>query len=197
MIVTEFDNDIERGNYTESVAMKFNIPLEALKGYIIELGRQGGIVSNAPKQERSFEDRNQKRPKDDGFKKSQRLLLTWIVEDPRVFPAIKDYIEPADFEEGVYTKVATEIFAQYQASGSFSPEKIVDLFTDDEDQRIVTEMFFTSVGEIASATDMQKALKETLIRIKKHSLEAGGGTLASTIQARQTLQRLERIEIRL
>ena len=197
MIVTEFDNDIERGNYTESVAMKFNIPLEALKGYIIELGRQGGIVSSAPKQERSFEDRNQKRPKDDGFKKSQRLLLTWIVEDPRVFPAIKDYIEPSDFEEGVYTKVATEIFAQYQASGSFSPEKIVDLFTDDEDQRIVTEMFFTSVGEIASATDMQKALKETLIRIKRHSLEAGGGTLASTIQARQTLQRLERIEIRL
>ena len=41
MIVTEFPTQLERENYTESVAARFNIPKAALGKYILELGQSG------------------------------------------------------------------------------------------------------------------------------------------------------------
>ena len=35
--------------------------------------------------------------KEDGIRKSQKILLTWLVSDERVFRQIKDYIFPGRF----------------------------------------------------------------------------------------------------
>ncbi|MBO6282835.1 MAG: DNA primase, partial [Pseudobutyrivibrio sp.] len=108
MIVTEFPTQLERENYTESVAARFNIPKAALGKYIIELG-QSGITAKSNTAARENRSTAQK-PKDDGMKMSQRLLLTWLVEQNDIYPKIKDYVSPQDFEEGVYKKVAVEVF---------------------------------------------------------------------------------------
>ena len=86
MIVTEFPTQLERENYTESVAARFNIPREALSRYILELGQSGITAKREPGQQ--AERKRGIKPKDDGMKMSQRLLLTWIVETPEIYPKI-------------------------------------------------------------------------------------------------------------
>ena len=199
MIVTGFSNEIERGIYTESVAATFNIPLEALKSYIRDLGQEGGIVKREPKprtDEASF-----KKPKDDGMKKSQRLLLTWLSEDKRIYDIIKDFITSEDFEEGVYKQVASMAFEQFKTEGAMNPAAIMDKFMGSEEQRTVAEIFNTTVGELSDDSDLSKALKETLLRIKKNSLtlatKSGADSLSKVIEGKKSLQRLEKLTIQL
>ena len=78
--------------------------------------------------------------------------------------------------------------------------RIVDLFMEDEDRRVVAAIFNTTVGELTDNTDLSKALKETLLRIKKHSLELAqknGADLKSLVEGKKKLQRLERLEFSL
>ena len=202
MIVTEFPTQLERENYTESVAARFNIPREpreALGKYIIELG-QSGITAKNQTQNRDSERRSTPKPKDDGMKMSQRLLLTWLVEDTSIYGKIQEYVTPDDFEEGVYKQVATEVFKYLSDGSTVDTARIVDLFMEDEDRRVVAAIFNTTVGELTDNTDLSKALKETLLRIKKHSLELAqknGADLKSLVEGKKKLQRLERLEFSL
>ncbi|SET06869.1 DNA primase [Pseudobutyrivibrio sp. C4] len=199
MIVTEFPTQLERENYTESVAARFNIPREALGKYIIELG-QSGITAKNQNQNRDSERRSTPKPKDDGMKMSQRLLLTWLVEDTSIYGKIQEYVTPDDFEEGVYKQVAAEVFKYISEGNTVDTARIVDLFMEDEDRRVVAALFNTTVGELTDNTDLSKALKETLLRIKKHSLELAqknGADLKSLVEGKKKLQRLERLEFSL
>ncbi|MBQ7149080.1 MAG: DNA primase [Pseudobutyrivibrio sp.] len=196
MIVTEFPTQLERENYTESVAARFNIPREALSRYILELGQSGITAKREPGQQ--AERKRGIKPKDDGMKMSQRLLLTWIVETPEIYPKIRPYVNPEDFEDGVYRTVATEVFKYCDENNPVDTARIVDLFMEDEERKTVAALFNTTVGELTDNSDLSKALKETLLRIKKHSLELAqknGADFKSLIEGKQTLQRLERLNI--
>ena len=197
MIVLEFPTQLERENYTESVAARFNIPKDALGKYIIELG-QSGIVSKKSSQNRENSRKPAQKSKDDGMKMSQRLLLTWLVEQSEIFPKIKDYVNPEDFEDGVYKRVATEVFQYLEDGKAVDTARIVDLFMEDDERKIVAALFNTTVGELTDNTDLSKALKETLLRIKKHSLELAqknGANLQVLVEGKRKLQRLERLDI--
>ncbi|MBE5919663.1 MAG: DNA primase [Pseudobutyrivibrio ruminis] len=196
MIVTEFPTQLERENYTESVAARFNIPKAALGKYIIELG-QSGITAKSNTAARENRKPAQK-PKDDGMKMSQRLLLTWLVEQNDIYPKIKDYVAPQDFEEGVYKKVAVEVFDSLSQNKTVDTARIVDMFMEEEERKTVAAIFNTTVGELTDNTDLSKALKETLLRIKKNSLELAqknGADLKSLVEGKKQLQRLERLDI--
>ncbi|MCR5196896.1 MAG: DNA primase [Pseudobutyrivibrio sp.] len=196
MIVTEFPTQLERENYTESVAARFNIPRDALAKYILELG-QSGITAKKDNSNRQYEAKPGK-PKDDGMKMSQRLLLTWLVEEATLYSKIKEFVGPDDFEDGVYKQVATEVFKYCEANQPVDTARIVDLFMEDDERKTVAALFNTTVGELTDSSDLSKALKETLLRIKKNSLELAqknGANLRSLVEGKKKLQRLERIEI--
>ncbi|QFJ53510.1 DNA primase [Pseudobutyrivibrio xylanivorans] len=198
MIVLEFPTQLERENYTESVADRFGIPKAALSKYILELG-QSGITAKRDSGQQT-EHRRAIKPKDDGMKMSQRLLLTWIVETPTIYTKIRPYVDPADFEDGVYRTVAYEVFKYCDENTPVDTARIVDLFMDDEDRKTVAALFNTTVGELTDNSDLSKALKETLLRIKKNSLELAqknGADFKSLVEGKKTLQRLERLDISL
>ena len=195
-IVTEFSTQLERENYTEAVAAKFNIPRDALGKYIIELG-QSGITAKSSNADSEARKSIQK-PKDDGMKMSQRLLLTWLVEQTDIYRKIKDYVSPDDFEDGVYKKVAFEVFDSLEKEQKVDTARIVDMFMEEEERNTVAALFNTTVGELTDNTDLSKALKETLIRIKKNSLQMAknnGTDLKTLREGKVKLQKLERIEI--
>ena len=194
MIVTEFSTQLERENYTEAVALKFNIPRDALAKYIVELGQSG--ITAKHDSSKSVGHRQAQKQKEDGMKMSQRLLLTWLVEEQNIYDKIKTYVGPEDFEEGVYRKVATEVFGYCEKGQAVDTAGIVDLFMEEDERKTVAALFNTTVGELTDESDLSKALKETLLRIKKHSLEQAqknGADLKSLVEGKKTLQQLERI----
>ncbi|MBQ7468889.1 MAG: DNA primase [Pseudobutyrivibrio sp.] len=198
MIVLEFPTQLERENYTEAVAAKFNIPKDALAKYIIELGASG---ITAKSENQGFESRTKvQKAKDDGMKFSQRLLITWLVEDPSIFPKVQPFVGPDDFEDGVYKKVAEEVFKSCEDNKPVDTARVVDMFMDEEERKTVAALFNTTVGELTDNADLSKALKETLLRIKKNSLallKANNADFARFKQTNDSLKKLERTNISL
>ena len=135
------------------------------------------------------------------MKQSQKLLLTWLIEDDKLFWSVKDYIDATDFTEELYRKVATEVFSQFEQEGKVNPAKIVNMFEEEEEQAMVAALFNASIHEVESQSDMEKAIKETIIRIKENSIRVQSMNLEptdmeglmKTIEQKKTLEKLEKM----
>ncbi len=169
----EFSEDLERDNYTQAVSKHFDIPYESLKKLVNHYGGQAFIVQSVREEAQGTKSREKlKNTKNDGIKKSQRLLLSWLIEDKKLYPAIKNIISPEDFTEELYRKVAVEVFLQL-AEGKVNPAGILnDYINDDEEYREVAQIFNTGIDDSQmSRDDMEKAITETVKRVKKNSLD--------------------------
>lgn len=165
--LTEFDEEIERSNYIEAVARTYGVSAEELRKLVVKTAVRTGLVKPV---ERPKSAVNRKRGKEDGVLKSQRLLLTWMIDDENIFRQVRKMIGPEDFGEPLYHTVAELLYRQYE-EGKVNPAQIMNHFTDEEEHRKVAELFHTRLPEISTVQEREKALKETLLRIKQHSLD--------------------------
>lgn len=141
--------------------------------------------------------------KENGMKQSQKLLLTWLIEDTRLFPVIGTYITPSDFTEEVYGRVAKILYEQFEETKTVNPAKIISMFESREDQREIASLFNAHIHNIETRADMEKALKETVVRIKKNSIDHRSANLAPTDMAglqqlvadKRQLEQLEKMHI--
>ncbi len=196
----EFEEELERDNYTRAVAEHYMIGFDQLKASIAHKAARGGLVPKKSTKELKKPGQSRANRAEDGRKTSERLLLTWISDDPTIYGRTKKYIDISDFSEGIYQTVAGELFRQLEQGEELNPSRIVNLFEEDEDQREVAKIFNTSVGEIDRQDDREKALKETVLRIKRNSIERNKLSLGSSgpegaeklLRDMKTLQELER-----
>ena len=166
----EFSEKLERDNYTEAVAREYMIPLDDLKRLVATLGGQIGVGVKTKESEGSARTR-QKKDKEDGIKKSQRLLLTWLIERPELFEKIDGIISPDDFIDELYQEVAGMVFEEHK-KGNINPAQILNRFIEGEEQyREVAALFHASLAESLNNEEQKKAFSETVKKIKKNSLE--------------------------
>lgn len=52
-----------------------------------------------------------------------------------------------------------------------NPAKIVSMFPDEEQQKKIASLFHANISGIETKQDREKALKETVVRIKENSIE--------------------------
>ena len=197
--LTEFDEEIERNNYIDAVAGTYHVGSEDLKKLVARMAVKTGFLKTlqTPRSTRS-----QNLDKEDGTRKSQKILLTWMASDENVFAQIQKYIHPEDFPEGIYRTVAELLYAQHE-QGKLNPAQIMNHFTDEEEHREVAALFNTRIREIKTAHEQEKALKETIIRVKKNSIEEHSAKLDPTdiqglqklMEAKRALQDLEKLHI--
>lgn len=174
--LTEFEEEIERNNYIEAVAEAYHVGIGDLKNLVGKVAVQAGLAVPA---KRPKQTNQQHGGKEDGIVKSQKILLTWLIEDESVFRQIRPYIVPSDFSEGIYRTVAELLYEQYEA-GEVNPARIMNHFTDEEEHRDVAGLFHTRIRELTSAKEQEKALKETVLRVKNHSIEEAAKQLDPT-----------------
>ena len=172
----EFEEEIERNNYIEAVAKTYRIGYEELKKLVQRTAVQSGLASMAVRPKAVT---GKPKEKEDGYKKSQKVLLTWMLEGQNIFAQIKRYITPEDFSTELYKKVAALLYEQYQ-QGEVNPAKIMNQFMDEEEHREVASLFHTRLKEIKTKEEQEKALKETLLRVKSHSIEKSAQELEPT-----------------
>lgn len=197
-----FSEELERNNYIQAVADKYHIGFEDLRKLVNNLAIKGGIVKQQTPLKSGINEMKHKK-KEDGMKQSQKLLLTWLIEDTRLFRTIDGYITPEDFTEELFHKVAMVLFEQFKEQGSVNPAQIISLFENEEEQREVAELFNATIHEVESQSDMEKAVKETMIRIKQNSINFKSSNLAPTdlqglmkvVEAKRSLEQLEKLHI--
>lgn len=164
--ILEFEEELERNNYIEAVAEKYRTGFENLRKLVVHQGTRAGLS----RESRPLKSGNsEKKKKEDGMKQSQKLMLTWLVEEPQLFTQISPYLGPEDFTEELYRRAAELVFSQYQ-EGRLNPAGIVSMFTEEEQQREIASLFNARLKEIVTPAEKEKALWETVIRLKENSI---------------------------
>ena len=196
----DFTTELERNNYMEAVAGKYHMSFEALRNLVNQLGTQGGLVKERTPLKSGLNEKKHK--KEDGMKQSQKLLLTWLIEYDNLYDKIKDIITPEDFTEDIFRKAA-ELLYEQKKSGTVNPAQIISLFAEEEEQREVAELFHARIHEVDSAAERDKALKETILRVKDNSISYRSAHLEPTdmqglqqlVADKRTLQNMEKMHI--
>ncbi len=168
----EFPEALERDNYLEAVSREYFINYEDLKRLVNRLGAKLGPIVKRTEEEGEGRKRIQKKKdREDGMKQSQRLLLTWLIENPQLFDKILGVVTPDDFIEELYHQVAQMVFDGH-AAGNLNPAEILNHFINDEEQyRVVAGLFNASLKESLDNEEQKKAFSETIMKVKKNSLD--------------------------
>ena len=178
----EFPEALERDNYIQAVAREYSINYEDLKRLVNQMGSRygtalpgtqaaretgisGEIYGEKPK---TFQ---KKKDREEGIRQSERLLLTWLIEDPRLFDKIQGIIGPEDFVKPLYRRAAQMVFEGHE-NGEVSPAAILNHFIDDEgNYKEVAALFNASLNDSLSNEEQKKAFADTVMKVKKSSLD--------------------------
>lgn len=195
--ISEFELEIERENYIEAVTARFGISFDGMRKMVMNVLMQGVPAR------KTVIRRQENTQKEDGIKKSQRLILTWLTEYPKLFATISQYIRPEDFSDDLYREVASMLYGQL-TNGELNPARITSQFTDPLKQREVAQLFNTAL-HVDNLQEQEKAISETIKKVMEHTIEQRTQQLDPTdiaglqklIDAKKRLQELGRLHISL
>lgn len=194
MKILKVNDEVQRSMYIEAVANEFMISLDLLKGVV----KKKALYYNGEKEEiQKKEERKRfvKPVKDNKVRQSQKILLTWMIEEPQLYQKIKNYISPKEFIEPLYHKVSEMLFLQME-EGQVNPAKIISCFEEEEEQKEVAGLFHAHAGEGLDAEKKNIVLNETVRNVKQNYLEyeqkraTDIGQLQKLIQEQTKLQNM-------
>ena len=174
-----FSEEVERDNYIQAVSEKYQIGYQNLKKLVLSYASQTGLAKPV---ERPKSGIQKKASPEENKKKPQRLLLTWLTEEPALYHKIKKYISADDFTEDLYKKVAERLFDDLE-KGTYNPAAIISLFTDEEEQRAVAEVFNTKLKELNTRAEQEKAFHDIVLAVKRNSYEYFSAQLGFDVSA--------------
>lgn len=164
-MLLEFPDELERNNYIEAVAREFSVSPEDLRKMVNRMAMEGTGLQKLTLKKREPQERKEK---ESGTQKVQKLMLTWLVTYPTIFDTVRQYILPDDFTIPLYGKVAQMLYDQYE-QGDVNPAKLLNQFQESEEQKEVAGLFNARI-HLESEQEQQRAFADTLVRMKEESL---------------------------
>ncbi len=192
-----FEEDVERENYIQAVAERYNIGFDNLRKLVGKYAAKTGLAAPAVRPKPTT---SQKNLPEENKKRSQRLLLTWITDEPELFGKISKYITPEDFTDDLYRRIATELFAG-MSEGNLNPAAIISMFEDEAEQREAASVFNTKLEEIESPEQREKAFHDIVYAVKQYSFEVSSqdagadmNSLKRVIEGKKALEELGKVK---
>ena len=186
-----FSERLERENYMKAVCREFNINYDGMREMVAHYGSREGLISskpeNAPRQAAPV-----KKKRESGVRQAEKILLTWMIDDKNVFAKVREYIQPEDFIDPLLNDVASKLYEQFDA-GNVNPASIINTYDTEEEHNEVAALFSADLSDNLNAAERQRALNDTVIKVKGNSLEYA---LKNTNDARQ-LQDIMRQQVKL
>lgn len=188
--------------FIEMVCDKYHFGYDEMCSSVASYGNSSQArISPVRRQEENEIRKNKK--KDDPVLYNQRVLLTWLAEEPSLYPKIQNYISEEDFTEGIYKKAAVRLLLDLKEGRMPNPGAIMTVLqaseeTDEEEQLEIASLFSTKLTDMLSrikgstevnlddqgrvfdsVNDKERALADILITIKRATLQRiteGAGT---------------------
>ena len=200
-----FPEPLERENYLQAVCSEFAIAPNDMKEMVVRMA-SSGIRSRRAEEEareaaRAEADRN-RRVRKDPVLHAQKMLLTWLSDEPSLFPVVSRHLQPSDFTDPLYEKVAEAMYADL-AQGSFLPARLMSRFPAEEDQRRISELFLTPMRDNENEEQKARALQDLIYDVMKSAYEqrmardeeAGTIDLKKTIEGKQKLEQFRKTRL--
>lgn len=175
----EFSEDVERENYLQAIAEKYFIGVDNLRKLVMSYAAQTGLARPAERPKSGIQS---KKTPEENAKKSQRLLITWLADEPSLYGKIRQYISAEDFTEDIYRRVTERLFADLD-QGIYNPAAIISMFEDEEEQKEAAALFHTNLPELTTLQEKEKAFHDILLAVKKNSYEYYTSRLGSDVNA--------------
>lgn len=168
-MLLELGDELERNLYIEAIVKeyrRYGISVDDLRKRVNTLAMKG---TPAEKRIQPKSAASQQPKKESAAQKAQKLLLTWLVTYPGIFDTVEKYISPEDFVIPLYRQVAQMLYDQHE-EGDVNPAKLLNAFTDSEEQREVSSLFNATI-HLENEEEQQRAFADTILRIKDESLK--------------------------
>ena len=166
----DLSDELERNIYIEAIIKEYGsrtgISAADLKSRVGTLAMKG-TPSEGHTRPEPPPGQNRNRKKEDASVMAQKLLITWLVNYPHIYPEVRKYIQPEDFVTPIYRQTAELLYAQ-EEEGDVNPGRLLNHFNS-EDQKEVAAMFDTPVN-LTSEEEMNSAFADTVLKIKGESL---------------------------
>lgn len=181
----EFSDEMERNNYMEAIARTYHISYDLLKRRVIYYGTRVELEEKPIKPRSGIQSRKER---DAGVKQAQKLLLTWICEEPEIFPKVHKILKPSDFTDGIYQKIAELLFAQGEKN-QINPAEVLNHFMQEEENyEQAAAIFHAKLPSYPTREERNRAFRETVLRIKRNHLEE----ISKHVQQMDELQEIVR-----
>lgn len=170
-LLLELKDELERNLYIEAIVKKYRgqygVSVEDLRKRVNTLALKGTPAEN--RTQPKISGGQNKKKKESASDQAQKLMLTWLVTYPGIFDKVAQYLNAEDFIVPLYKEVAQMLFRQREEEGQVNPAKLLNSFTDSEEQREVASLFNATI-HLETQQEQDRAFADTLLRIKAESL---------------------------
>ena len=112
--------------------------------------------------------------------------------EPSLIDLLGEFLTEEDFFEEPYRMTAHYVYTDYAESKTINPAKIINMFTDVDEQKTVAGIFNRHLAEEnLSRQEKEKVLNELVKRIKKQNVDR----LAKSATTPEELQKLMKMMI--
>ncbi|WP_281086356.1 DNA primase [Eubacterium ruminantium] len=191
-LLKPIEDPVRMNSYIEIISNKYQIEKEYLRGAVdttVLVDSRDSSPANNP----GVRDISP----DGAAVESQKLLLTWMVNEPELFKKLENVISVEDFTDDNINAVAKLLYEQYEKQGKVSPAAIIDRFESLESQQVVAAIMNTELPRMLDGNEKNKAFTEIVKRVKSNSIESAlknnkdPQKLMDLIQRKKSLDRLE------
>ncbi|MGN0266096.1 MAG: DNA primase [Lachnospiraceae bacterium] len=215
----EFDDEMERSNYIDAVALEYEMNAASLRRKVNQMGAgllpgdHYGTDPEDPVEKRRIE---RKKQKDTSEKKAQRMLLSYLVAYPAVYKQIEGLVDTSDFTEPGYKELAAMIFERLKNNEPVNPSELTNHFIarhpdetvgqssgqseEGQEYQVISEIFHSGLGESVSKEETEKIFTDLVRKVKSDSLRMMGrdtSDLAAFQEIVKMQERLRRLRISL
>jgi DNA primase len=164
-----FTEELERENYLSAIAEKYQIEPAKLRKLMIHLASESSTAKpiNRPKPGKQV-----KHTMEDSMLTAQSLFISFLVEEPGIFPQISRFISSEDFEGEVYEKLADKLFRSLSGDEpQFLAGDLISIFTEEEQQREAAAVLYAKLPVLETKEERAKAIKDVLLKVKRNSTQ--------------------------
>ncbi|MDD7390609.1 MAG: DNA primase [Lachnospiraceae bacterium] len=190
----EFEDEMERSNYIEALALEYDINAGQLRRKVNQMGAgllPGETLHSAAEEAEEKRLQERKRRRDTSDKRAQRMLLAWLSACPTAFGQIREIITPDDFMEEGCRKLACLIYDRLNEGQEIHPSELTNHFINDEQEyKMISEIFHTGLEESVTKEEKEKILSDLVRKVKSDSLRAAARD-ASDLAAFQNIVKMQ------
>ncbi|PKM52364.1 MAG: DNA primase [Firmicutes bacterium HGW-Firmicutes-7] len=172
--LVELENEIKRDSYFEAMINRYNMNPKALNSEMEKIGKDVGIVSHKREDASSSEGKIKNRFSKDSIVVAQKNILTFIVSHKDIFEAVRPYIKPSEFVDGLYRQVAEIIFELYEENLEINPAMIINKFVELDQQNNVAQVFNNDV-KVENGMQFEKMVNESVQILKNAYIDKMSG----------------------
>lgn len=170
--LSAIEDPVARHSYIDTIAQEYGFDRDSFKAAVSKFGAMGITADDISAEADTVRaKRVEEKKRDSDANKTQKLILTWMVNEPVLFDKLKNVITTEDFVDEDHRVVAQKLFEQYDAKGKVDPAAIVNVADDLEKQHLIAEILQTELPFEMSVSEKEEAINDIVKKLKQESIE--------------------------